>query len=989
MTKLQAHLALQTRPKQGLTLSSNHLDTFSYPGNIMSSFSHYGPSSHLVRDQKPKISTTFYNMGDENKGNFGFTAQITSKGNTAQKAYFNNNGPFSSPSSQNFVQTQFFGNSNLNPGKIYQKEEPVYAPPPPPPLVLSTTTPPFQNIPSSVLTPFFQQIQQQQLQQNLPKENEQKTNVIPNYISLPKLEPVNQSSPVINDEFAKHLVPPPPYKHQDSSEFRPIPSKAVAAVDAEYKPLESLNQYNIPLSPLQDANRFSYNTGNFFGTTTQSSPIISYSSSSLPPKQPQLDQLSFTTDKPNVFKQLTRPLDNEYKTHKVMHPSYTGAKHPNDHFIPTPNSPENHAISHSFFTIEDAITIAPIIHDEHKSTHSVAPEKISSYFPPLPRPTNQAVLIPQIQEVSENVEIGETVVTLSSSVPSQIQMSEYSTSSPRERQKNRRRRPKPQVNTETSFQENSIEIGNKNNNRNSGRTTNRRPVTSTDRPNRIRTEIPQRTTERQRINSKPVFTIRTTTDESKSQEDEINYMKRQRKPVTTQETKLENFKETSIETNNDYRTVTRNRIGYTTNLPKEIGHTSTAFSSADETTPIELSTLRTRQNLPDTVSFQEIILDTPTTEHFGYEHVKHRPKLRYSTTTIIPSTTTDGKINEIEFIPIEDNVVIPIEEKKEIISKITSIQRQTTTIPTTTTTTATVKSNGIKTINKYEPNNRPRFSVKEYRQRNSSTTNKTIGTTPETSTQTYTRLRFPTRNRLLPDLKNKMNLDEPKSTIKEESNTIEVKPFENIVEIVETSSETIKKRIPNKEGRYRSSTQRSVSISTTTSRTPNSRRGSNTRRDYANRNRVKPSGTITETKTQNPIIRTATTPLKRPAIVSLRQRIQNRKKESNEVTMESKMSDDTVTEGFNHETAIMKIAKDDHSYRPYAHTTSTEFNDSENDLSGSPSEQSQRVADLTVSGDFKSVNTGLLSRKIPGYFTLATEDPILPIEAFFPQVKKE
>lgn len=983
MTKLQAHLALQTRPKQGLTLSANNLDSFSYPGNIMSSFSHYGPSSHLVRDQKPKISTTFYNMGDENKGNFGFTAQI-SKGNTAQKTYFNNNGPFSSPSSQNFVQTQFFGNSNLNPGKMYQKEEPVYAPPPPP-SVLSTTTPPFQNIPSSVLTPFFQH------QQNLPKEKEQKTNVNPtNFISLPKIEPVNQSFPVINDEFAKHLVPPPPYKHQDSSEFRPLTSTASAAVYPEHKPLESLNQYNLPLSPLQDVNRFSYNTGNFFGTTTtQSSPIMSYSSSSsLPPHQPQLDQLSFTTDKPNVFKQLTRPSDNEYKTHKVMHPSYTGAKHPNDHFLPTPNSPENHAISHSFFTIEDAITMAPIEHNGHKLIQIVAPEKISSYFPPLSRPTNQAVLVSETTEVPANLKIGETV-TLASSVLSQIQMSEYSTSSPRERQKNRRRRPKPQVNisTETSFQENSIEIGNKNNIRNSGRTTNRRPITTTtDRPNRIRTEIPQRTTEKQqRINSKPVFTIRTTADESISEEDKINYTKRQRKPATTQETKLQNFKETSIETNNEYRTVTRNRIGYTTNLPKEIERTSTAVSSTDETT---------RQSTQDTASFQEIILGTTTTEHFGYEHVKQRPKLRYSTTTIIPSTTTDGKINEIEFIPIEENSVIPID--KEVISKTPSIQRQTTTIPTTTTTTttptATVKSNRIKTINKYEPNNRPRFSVKEYRQRNSSTTNKSIGITPESSTQTYTRLRFPTRNRLLPDLKNKMNLDEPKSTHREESNIFEEKPSENIVEVVETSSETIMKRIPNKEGRYRSSTHRSNLVSTTTSKTTNSRRGSNTRRDYANRNRAAPSATITETKTQNPIIRTASTPLKRPAIVSLRQRIQNRKKESNnEVTMESKMSEDTVTESFKHETAIMKIAKDDHSYRPYAHTTpsSTEFNDSENDLSGSPSEQSQRVADLTVSGDFKSVNTGLLSRKIPGYFTLATEDPILPIEAFFPQVKKE
>jgi len=63
---------------------------------------------------------------------------------------------------------------------------------------------------------------------------------------------------------------------------------------------------------------------------------------------------------------------------------------------------------------------------------------------------------------------------------------------------------------------------------------------------------------------------------------------------------------------------------------------------------------------------------------------------------------------------------------------------------------------------------------------------------------------------------------------------------------------------------------------------------------------------------------------------------------------------------------------------------------SENDLSESPSHQSERVAELTIFGsnNFNAVNKGTSSRRIPGYFTIATEDPILPIEAFFPQVKR-
>lgn len=139
----------------------------------------------------------------------------------------------------------------------------------------------------------------------------------------------------------------------------------------------------------------------------------------------------------------------------------------------------------------------------------------------------------------------------------------------------------------------------------------------------------------------------------------------------------------------------------------------------------------------------------------------------------------------------------------------------------------------------------------------------------------------------------------------------------------------------------------------------------------------------------------------------------------------------TNTENYKMETAIMKIAKDDHSYRPYAHssitprtrsrtTTTTSPSPTEpmnlfqdlllpddeqevdnkitgdssggGDMNGSPSEHSERVAELTRFGtnNFQSVNTATgsstTSRRVPNYFTIATEDPILPIEAFFPKM---
>lgn len=359
--------------------------------------------------------------------------------------------------------------------------------------------------------------------------------------------------------------------------------------------------------------------------------------------------------------------------------------------------------------------------------------------------------------------------------------------------------------------------------------------------------------------------------------------------------------------------------------------------------------------------------------------------------------------------------------------------------------TKAIRVNGT---HKFDPKNRPRFSIKEYRQRMSSTTpspDQASSNNIVSTTASYTRLRFPTRQRVLPsELKINKTLD---------SNKIDEKP--NIIypekSTAEPSSSTeaghlepTRKRFVPKD-RYSSrlktttetivegQTSATVTLATpTTSKTP-VRRIPNTRRDSTIPNRTR-SSTSTTTVTDNPsdtnnpvsripIIRNGTVPLRRPQAPSLRQRIQtNKKKETsilssttsteeslNDLAVEGSSEDkvrlnsneilpstSTSTEEYKHETAIMKIAKDDHSYRPYKEKATTEksktesSSSSENDLNDSPSEQSERVAELTIFGSnqFNSVNTGSASRRIPGYFTLATEDPILPIEAFFPQVKR-
>ena len=51
--------------------------------------------------------------------------------------------------------------------------------------------------------------------------------------------------------------------------------------------------------------------------------------------------------------------------------------------------------------------------------------------------------------------------------------------------------------------------------------------------------------------------------------------------------------------------------------------------------------------------------------------------------------------------------------------------------------------------------------------------------------------------------------------------------------------------------------------------------------------------------------------------------------------------------------------------------------------------QSQMVSNLTLASPYHNYKSAIQqhqSRKVPQHFTLATTDPILPIEAFFPQI---
>lgn len=149
------------------------------------------------------------------------------------------------------------------------------------------------------------------------------------------------------------------------------------------------------------------------------------------------------------------------------------------------------------------------------------------------------------------------------------------------------------------------------------------------------------------------------------------------------------------------------------------------------------------------------------------------------------------------------------------------------------------------------------------------------------------------------------------------------------------------------------------------------RRGSS-RVDFRNQKSTTSTSTTTDSESST---RSSTTSHRRfqsaqDKLASAKQRHRVEETSSPEST-----SVDTTTE-HKLETSIMKIAKNDHSYRPYAHsTTKTTESIINNNV----------INDISTEKSAKSVNSNSKNRRIPEYFTIATDDPILPIQAFFPK----
>lgn len=476
-------------------------------------------------------------------------------------------------------------------------------------------------------------------------------------------------------------------------------------------------------------------------------------------------------------------------------------------------------------------------------------------------------------------------------------------------------------------------------------------------------------------------------------------------PSKQNKVKLSEDEENVLKTRNKINHPNRSRNKFSTQSTPP----STISTSVEDEKAVELTTATTRTS--------ESLKQTESSDLNG--NVKRRVKIKFRnklrTTTSDPSDAADfdskhadNQISESENENfalhskiVSETVTIPttaysglilpkLKFKNEIFTTFPTTASEST-VSSTSGSTSTIES----TIASKIP--RPRFSIKEIKRKqlaqsisptSPTTTTTTVSTSSTPDGQRFNRFRASFNRR-----KNDTVLD---SSSGEENNekkkffTLKTSPSTTLTTTVTTTTTTTE-----------SPPQSSQSS------TP--RRSTLPKRTFPVRSFTKPPTTETETS--------STPKPSRSTAISSRGNFRAKLKKKgpeNEISTQSSFDSEqnnsnfhlesivsratsTSTEApYKHETSIMKIAKTPSSVSKPSNLIDNDFDQPslatpDNDLNVSPSEHLQRVVELTLSGNdendvFKSANIGTLSRRIPNYFTISTDDPILPIQAFFPQI---
>lgn len=352
--------------------------------------------------------------------------------------------------------------------------------------------------------------------------------------------------------------------------------------------------------------------------------------------------------------------------------------------------------------------------------------------------------------------------------------------------------------------------------------------------------------------------------------------------------------------------------------------------------------------------------------------------------TTLPTTITNTRSKIRYTVPdviIEkQNTVEPNTIKEDNINP-TEINNIIYNISTEATTVKPLRTRPV--ANKFDTWTRPRFSIKDHKRLNTHSSSTTVA--PIVHSTVTSKLRFPSRQRVKVSPRpvifsqDKSN-DRAVPTPTEIVTKVQDNRFINAPKLTEldavTTTEQPRKKFTPKDPRHRGDIKRG-----------------NQRKTF---NRVTSTTEISLSTSKPAVSRNISSALRRPhpsirtrfPIKPLREEITTTEGPELTTLIETPLIPDSkfeVTTASNKaETSIMKIAN-------------TKFKTTSNTVSGnemtSPSDQSKRVSELTLSasmdynnpGIFKSISTS--SRRVPGYFTIATEDPILPIEAFFPKIK--
>lgn len=686
---------------------------------------------------------------------------------------------------------------------------------------------------------------------------------------------------------------------------------------AEDKPMRIKN-----ISPLQDANRFAYKTN--------TPPAVSHSFENqlftVTPGKPISYNLGSTTE--NSFHIFDNHLNAEF--HRIKPFSNKPSKKQNLRIIgdrdplTTVKSTVDHNAEHSFFTIDDAVTSVP----SHYMRNREKPSHVHRFKPEPASPTQSVDIYSTISNLEHFRTMTTTTLapepitttTTTASPPTTYPViEEYinPTFEPPKRSRRphgglRRKKPRPHLRLEQEMD------------------------TATSN---IVTNNWEYTKQRHRIRGRPSAdieagltepSINSVTEEPQRQSERVVFPSRNR-----------------IQSTIDPLSRLRG-----TNAPEYEIHDETTISSA----------------VPN--------VDTTTENSFHEEstteHLRHRAVFRYKhrTRPTTTTTTTESPLNED--MPFEESTDSPLidNEEKMILKLMNNVAKggASSTEEPITTTIGSVQ-NRIKPF-KYDTKNRPTFSIRDFRNRQNSTT-----TTKSEPTATTPSNNLKGRNRLT-----KEELEE-RATKRLASST--PKPRSTLPHMLR------RKPVGDRFNKLRTSSESSTSVETTSSSqaapSPTTPMTIKLKNPFRNRDKFRNGGNSQTTPISHPnendILQTDDDELVRSESSHYGKEVKPE---------EPKMHLEKVTEK-SHETSIMKIAKDDHTYRSHAHRSSTTPSALAELMNTIDHESNvlQRVSDLTVTSGHNfvnSVNTKHVSRKIPNYFTIATEDPILPIEAFFPNV---